>query len=290
MQTHITLIDERRVDLHEAFLSFVPQVFRSISFRKPYAIRGWGERYRSFAIFEDDRIVANVSVQQMDLVIEGHARTGWQLGAVGVLPNERGRGLQRTLMNHVLDVLNPNDLVFLFANEDVLDFYPLFGFRRVNEWLYGVDHRVVPSSGPLRRLSIDSSADRWLLARIAAAAMPVTERFGARNYGDVLLWYWANFHSQDFHYHEHDDAIVIAERDMEVLRVLDVVASEPVDLASYLPQLVDEPVGYVEFGFTPERLWPDAVPVCEYLESPLFIRGDVSVPSSPFKFPLLAQT
>jgi hypothetical protein len=193
-------------------------------------------------------------------------------------------------MQHVLAQLSSSDVVLSFANEDVLDFYPLFGFRQVTEWLYSAEHSVTPGAGPLRLLSIESSEDRKLLTRLAASALPVTERFGARRYASVLFWYWANYHADAFYYHEQDDAIVVAEQDMEVLRILDVLAPRPVDLTTYLPQLVSEPVDYIEFGFTPERVWPDALPELEYLESPLFIRGDVELPASPFKFPVLAQT
>lgn len=290
MTTNIVLIDAHSVELHEAFLRYVPEVFRAADFRRWYSFGAWSPDYRAFAILDGERIVANVSVQRMDLIVKGEARVGWQLGAVGVVPDYRGRGLQRTLMEDVLAQMPANDVVLLFANEDVLDFYPLFGFRRVPESLYCAEHSVAPGPGPLRRLSVESTDDRKLLARVAASALPVTERFGARNYGGVLLWYWAKFHVDDFYYHEQDDAIVVAEQDMEVLRILDVLAAHPIDLKSYLPQLVTEPVAHIEFGFTPERIWPSANPECEYLESPLFIRGEVELPSTPFKFPLLAQT
>jgi GNAT superfamily N-acetyltransferase len=290
MNTNVLLIDANHVELHDAFLSFVPEVFPSISFRRWYELNGWGSDYRAFVIMEGGRIVANVSVQRMDLILAGRPRTGWQLGAVGVLPDYRGRGLQRLLLNHVLETLDSNDVTFLFANEDVVDFYPPFGFRRSHECIFGIDRAVQPASGSLRHLSVDSSADRALLARLATAALPVTERFGARNYGDILLWYWTNFRSLGFYYHPDDDAIVVAERDMEVLRILDVLAMTAVDLTDYFPQLVSEPVDHIEFAFTPERIWPDAMPVCEYLESLLFVRGELHLPATPLKFPVLAQT
>jgi predicted N-acetyltransferase YhbS len=290
MNTNVVLIDAHCVELHDAFLNFVPEVFPSISFRRWYALGGWNQDYRSFAIFDGERIVANVSVQRMSLIVRGRPRVGWQLGAVGVLPDYRGRGLQRTLMQNVLGQLDPADVVLLFANEDVLDFYPLFGFRRATETLFCAEHSVSPGPGALRRLSFESNEDRELLARLASTALPATEQFGARDYGGVLLWYWANFHGDDFYYHEQDDAIVVAEQDMEVLRILDVLAARPIDLVSYLPQLVQYPVDFVEFGFTPERIWPDAVAEGEYLESALFVLGDVDLPAMPFKFPVLAQT
>jgi GNAT superfamily N-acetyltransferase len=290
MNTRIVLVDAHEVEMHDAFLRFVPEVFPSICFRRWYELGGWSPDYRAFALVDGERIIANVSVQRMKLIVEGRERVGWQLGAVGVLPDYRGRGFQRRLMQHVLAQLNPKDVVLLFANEEALEFYPLFGFRRATEWLHCIEHSVEPGSGSLRRLSIDSAADRELFARLAARALPVTERFGARDYGAVLFWYWAGFHANHFYYHEADDAIVVAEQDMEVLRILDVLAAQPIDLMSYLPQLVQEPVDHIEFGFTPECHWPQAVPECEYLESALFVRGEIDLPVRPFKFPLLAQT
>lgn len=290
MTDKVAVIDARRVELHDAFLRFIPRVFRTISFDQWYALGGWPTGYRAFAIFEGDDIVANVAVQKMHVIVRGQRQVAWQLGAVGVLPDARGRGLQRRLLTHVLNELGADQFVFLFANEDVLDFYPLFGFRRVNEWIYGVDVQIAPQPSALRRLSVESSEDRELMFRVAASAQPVTDHFGAENYGGVLLWYWTNFHKDDFYYHAHDDAIVVAEEEFEVLRVLDVVAARPVDLSAYLPQLVTEAKDHVEFGFAPEKIWPGATPFCEYMESPLFVLGNVQLPATPFKFPTLAQT
>jgi GNAT superfamily N-acetyltransferase len=290
MNGKVVVIDSHRVELHEAFMHFAPRIFPSISFRRWNELGGWHRDYRAFAIFQGDEIIANASLQRMHLVIRGRPVTGWQFGAVGVLPDWRGRGLQRQLLKHVLAQIDRSDFVFLFANDDVLDFYPLFGFRRVTEWLHGVDLHIEPSPGTLRRMSLNSADDRALLARLAAISQPVSERFAATNYGGILLWYWTNFHQDHFYYHAADDAIVVAEEDVEVLRVLDVIAEGRIDLAAYLPQLVSRATDHVEFGFTPDRYWPNATPICEYLESPLFVLGDAPLPSGPFKFPVLAQT
>lgn len=290
MTRNVVVIDSHRVELHEAFMRYVPKVFPRISFRRWYELGGWHPGYRAFAIFEGDEIVANASLQRMNLLVRGQRVTGWQFGAVGVLPDLRGRGLQQHLMSDVLKRIDQRDFVFLFANEDVLDFYPKYGFKRVTEWLFGVETDIEPAPSSLRRLSVDSAEDRALVARIAASAQPVTERFGAEDYGGILLWYWTQFHRDDVYYHAGDDAIVVAEEDAEVLRVLDVFATRPIDLPAYLPQLATRPTQHVEFAFTPERYWPRAEPLCEYLESPFFVLGNPNLPSGPFKFPVLAQT
>lgn len=275
---------------HEAFIRYVPEVFPRVNFRRWYELGGWDERYRAFAIANDGAIVANASLQQMRIVLDGRELTGWQLGAVGVLPEWRGQGLQRRIMPRLLEAAAAEDIVFLFANEDVLDFYPRFGFRRVIESVFGAGYTVAPSATRLRRLSLDRADDRMLLARLAAQSRPVTDLFGARDYGGVLLWYWANFYQDCVHYCAEDDAIVIAEQEGDMLCVCDILTRGPIDLPSYLPRIATSPARRVEFGFTPGQWWPDAKPLAEYTESPLFVRGALGLPNTPFKFPMLAQT
>ena len=274
----------------EAFLRYVPRVFPRASFRRWCELGGWDENYLAIAITEGDEIVANASLMRMSLVLQGRELTGWQLGAVGVVPERRGAGLQRIIMPRALDVAARNDVVFLFANDSVLDFYPRFGFRRAQEVVFGADHAVTPAKDRLRVLSLESADDRRLLARLAAEAKPVTEAFGARRYGSVLLWYWTNFYQDCFYYWEECDALVIAEQDGDCLRICDVLARERLDLTSCLPRVATAPAHRLEFGFTPGAWWPDARPVSPYSDSPLFVQGAHDLPAAPFKFPMLAQT
>src|SRR5262245_36571263 len=171
---------------HQAFLEFVPRVFPSISFRRWAACGGWDAGYRAFALADGERIVANASLTQVDLVLHGRPVRGWQLGAVGTDPAYRRRGLQRSVLTRLLAQCPPDDLIFLFANDSVLDFYPLFGFERRREELFGAEHHALPAGTPLRALDVTSADDRALLQRIAAQAEPTTSQFGARDYGRTL--------------------------------------------------------------------------------------------------------
>jgi predicted N-acetyltransferase YhbS len=275
---------------HEAFLRYVPRVFPRASFRKWYERGGWDENYRAVAISDGGGIVANASLMRMTILLHGRELTGWQLGAVGVVPARRGAGLQRKILPRALEIAARDDVVFLFANDSVLDFYPRFGFRRAREVVFGADYAVTPAKDRLRVLSQDSAHDRKVLARVSAGARPVTDSFGARRYGSVLLWYWTNFYQDCFYYWEECDAVIVAEQEGDCLRICDVVASERIDLESCLPRVAIAPVQRVEFGFTPQAWWPDARPIAPYTEAPLFVLGPHEVPATPFKFPLLAQT
>jgi GNAT superfamily N-acetyltransferase len=290
MTTRSLVITHRDVEWHDAFLRYVPRVFPRISFRRWYEYGGWDERYVAYAIAEGDRIIANASVTRMDIMLRGERMRGWQLGAVGTVPDRRGRGLHREIMPRLLEHVPANELVFLFANHHVLDFYPRFGFRRVRDCMFEIEERVQPGGEPLRTLSLESAEDRALLQRVAAKAEPVTTDFGAVGYGQLVLWYWCNFYRKGLRYDPELDAIFVMEQGDDVLRIHDVLAAGDVDLRQYLPRLITAPVQKLEFGFTPKRFWEETVSRPDYTDSPLFVRGPHEFPEGPFKYPMLAQT
>jgi predicted N-acetyltransferase YhbS len=276
---------------HEAYFRYVPRVFPSIDFRAWRDRGGWTDDYQAHALVEVDEIVANVSVARMDLVVGGRPARGMQLGAVGVVPERRGEGLQRGLLEYVLGAIAEEaDLVFLFANDEVLDFYPRFGFERVEERVFGAEASILPSPDRLPRLRLDRPDDLDLFRAACASALPVTERFGAARYGWIALWYATYFVGQHlFHAPEHD-AVVVARQKGELLEVLDVIAPRRFDLAPVLARIVDSPVRRIEFGFTPELWWSAAGPLRPPADSTLFLRGRVSIPARPIHFPALART
>jgi predicted N-acetyltransferase YhbS len=278
------------VEWHEAFLKFVPRIFPRVSYRSWYEHGGWDADYVAYALVDGDSIVANASLSRNDLVLQGENIEGWQLGAVGTLPDHRGQGLQNQLIPRLLAQTRADELVFLFANHQVIDFYPRFGFVRAQECLFRAEHRATPESPALRALDLASEDDHALLRRIAAKAEPVTTLFGARDYAGTILWYWSNFYPKGLRYLPESDAILIVDQSDELLRIYDVLTSTPIALAAQIPRLISKPITQLEFGFTPTRYWPSAVPGSDYTDSPLFVRGPNRLPDRAFKFPMLAQT
>jgi len=275
---------------HESFFRYVAHVFPSVDFGVWYEQGCWNEDYVCFCLADGHEIVANVSLSRMELIVEGALSTAWQVGTVGVIPAFRGRGLMNEVMPRMLASTESDAFLFLFANENVLEFYPKYGFRPVPEALFGTTCQITPSGPPLRVLSIERADDVALLRRLAAATQPVTERFGARDYGETAIWYWANFHRGDFYYAEREQAVVVAEQEGGLLRVCDVFAPQRPELLSLLSRIARTPVSRLEFSFTPELYFPEATVLRPTHESPLFVRGGAALPRLPFKFPLFAQT
>lgn len=101
-----------------------------------------------FAIFNDEgRAVSILNATKMEVLIEGKALEAIQIGTVATLPEYRGRGLAGKLQRHVQNEFARRfDLIFLFANPSVVDFYPKFGFQRIRQTAYRYEPKE--SSGP----------------------------------------------------------------------------------------------------------------------------------------------
>ncbi|MGI5863237.1 MAG: GNAT family N-acetyltransferase [Myxococcales bacterium] len=273
---------------HAAFLRYTRRLFPGLDFGPWYDRGGWVPEYEANAIEEAGEIVANASVMRMQLVIDGAPVRGVQLGAVGSMPERRGAGLVRRLLEDTLERLaDESELVFLFANP-VVDFYPRFGFRRVVESRFELDLAFAPGH-PAPRVDLDPATEReaWLAA-LTRAPSP-TARFGARGYGSVALWHVSNFYPTAVR-RLAPDAYAVAVQEGDRLELLDLAAPEGFDLAGALPRLAEAPVARVGFGFAPERFFPEAAARLDP-DSMLFVRGKAGqLGASPFRFPALAQT
>lgn len=284
------LITHSDVAHHDAFLRFTPRVFPRFDFRPWYTRGGWTPAYASHALADDGgEIVASVSVMRMRAVVGGREVRAAQLGAVGVVPERRREGLMRPLLADVLRRLDAEtDLVFLYANDSVLDFYPRFGFRPARESAFELAVAVHPAPEPAPRLDLDDPSHCGALLAAWARSLPPTERFGARDYGSAALWNVLAFHRDDVHALGPGVHVVAAQRG-DVLDLVDVAAPERFDLRAALPRLVRAPVARVRFGFCPE-LWCPSARAVGPGDDALFVRGGAAPGPEPFKLPALAQT
>ncbi|MCP3102659.1 GNAT family N-acetyltransferase [Myxococcus sp. K15C18031901] len=273
--------------LQEAFCGYVPQVFRTVDFRRWCAWGEWTDAYHAYCVFDDGQVVANASVTRMHLRVEGRDVLGYQLGAVGCIPSHRGRGLARLVMEAALDDCGAAPVV-LFANKNVLGLYPRFGFVPRRQSLFGVSLTVEPGGEAAPVLDLTDGAVRARLHAWEETAAPVTERFGAWRHARIASWYAAADFARPLR-RLSDDAWVFAGVEDGTLYVDDLFAREPFDLRPHLSRLVDAPVTSIQFGFTPERWWPEARELGEDTEADLFVRG-LSLPDGPDRFPVMART
>lgn len=85
----------------------------------------------------DDEIIANVSVNIMDMKWGGGIKHFIQLGTVMTEKQYRNQGFIRRIMDEIeADFAGKTDGMYLFANDRVLDFYPKFGYHKAVEFQY----------------------------------------------------------------------------------------------------------------------------------------------------------
>ncbi|ALN85371.1 acetyltransferase family protein [Lysobacter capsici] len=283
----LRVLTHRDTDLHAAYCDYVAQVFTQADFRRWCEWGQWSGDYLAFCLFQDGRVVANASAMRMRLVIEGAQVDGWQFGAVGCLPELRGRGLARAAMQAALAHCGDAPIL-LFANERVLDFYPRFGFAPAPQSLFALDWLAHPGPTQAPVLDLAEPSVRAAFLRAAASARPVSQRFGARDYGRTATWYAANGYASPLHRLD-EDVWVFAQTEDAVLTIEDVFAAAPVDWPAAIGRLIDQPIRELRFGFTPQRDWPRARVLGEEADAGLFVRNLATGPL-PSRFPLLART
>jgi ribosomal protein S18 acetylase RimI-like enzyme len=290
MSPESVLLTHADTERHSAFFRYVQRIFPGLDFDPWYLRGGWTPAYEVHAVADGGELLAAVAVTRTTAIVAGREHRGAQLGAVGVVPEVRGRGLMRPLLDRVLDQLEPEvDLFHLHANDTVLDFYPRFGFRRVEETDFELAVALAPGPIPAPRLDLDDSSGRIAWLETCARALPPTERFGMRDYGSVALWHASVLHPRAVRVLARGDAYAVAVQRGDTLHLLDLAAPRRFDLLSILPALLEAPIARVRFGFCPEGWCPAARPTGPH-DDALFVRTALALPTEPVLLPALAQT
>ncbi len=255
-----------------------------ISFEEWYQKGYWNERYIPYSYLDGDRVIANVSVNILDLIINGETKQAVQIGTVMTHPEYCNQGLSTSLMTKVLeDYESKCDWMYLFANESVLDFYPRFGFQPVQEQLFSLENlsenlRVPTANKGMRKLDIQNENDRALLYQKALGRLPNSQRFGTANVEGMLMFYVLNVFSEDIYYLEDEGIIVIYKREEDRIDLFDIVSATGFDIRDILSRIVDKDVRKVVFHYTPD--YKDLDLVQHAYNGGLFVRSHSSDISS----------
>ena len=128
--------------LRHSFNELAKKTF-GLDFEDWYQNGFWNDHYNPYSIVEDNRVLANVSVNKTDMILNETKPTEQrtlkhflQLGTVMTEESCRNRGYIRILMEQIEKDYTKQDGIYLFANDSVLSFYPKFGFNKALEYQY----------------------------------------------------------------------------------------------------------------------------------------------------------
>ena len=240
------MCDDRK---REAFNALAGQTF-DLSFEDWYRNGYWTQTNIPYTLFDNEKAISNISVNRMELVWQGQRFNYIQLGTVMTDISYRRQGLSRLIMNEIMsDWKDHCDGIFLFANESVLEFYPKFGFERQLQYRYSLT--VENTAGNARKLDMDRLQDRKLLEEYYRKTNPFSQLQAVNNFG-LLMFYCGSFMKDNVYYSSQCDAVMIAERNENVLVCFDIFCDAGKGFMEILTSMAPVGVDTIDIRFTPE--------------------------------------
>lgn len=233
--------------LRDSFNALAEKIF-GLNFEGWYQNGFWGDNYNPYSVVLDGQVVANVSLNRTDMLVDGKRKRLYQLGTVMTDEAYRNRGLIRAIMAEIEKDIADADGVYLFANDSVSEFYPKFGFLPGREFICtkAVSQKTVCT---MECVPMRASAEWDKLSRVMEDSV---FRYGCRivdNPG-LIFFYVSQFMQENVYYSKELDAWAVADIEDGHLMLQEVFADSGVSLDDVIGAFGPE-IQKVTLGFTP---------------------------------------
>ena len=281
---HITMNNGNNKDYETMVGNLIKEVF-GISFTPWFKLKLWDNRYESYAVIKNDRMLANVFIYKTEITVYGKPFYALQFGGVATRKDERSKGLSRLLMEHIYAKYTDTP-AFLGANPSVTNFYPRFDFRPVQTYQPYIEVTMHNENSNAVKLSPD---DITVIEAIHRRKMH-SNTLDSLNTQPIQIFNLLLAYSDAIYYLPNCAAIVVARQKDDALFIADVIAETPVLFNTLQKELPFTEVKRVKFGFCPDWLDinPEWTPV-DMVKEPYFIRGEWNLPAK-FRFPIISET
>lgn len=273
--------------LRHSFNELAIKIF-GIDFEDWYQNGYWTDRYNPYSIAIDGKIVANVSVNTTDFEVNGQINHYIQLGTVMTDEEYRNRGFIRKIMNEIeKDYADRTDGIYLFSSNDVLSFYPKFGFQTAKQYEYV---KTVKSNAQQLFVKVPMNSKKdWDMLQSKIRNCHSQSAFEMIDNSELNMFYVSKFMQENVFYSEILDTYVIAEVDNDTLTI-DMVISEKEQDLNTIAESFGNTIRTVRTGFTPKNTQGFEVREINQDDCTLHIKGDLKIVEElKLMFPLLAH-
>lgn len=237
--------------LRKSFNELAIKTF-DINFEIWYQSGYWQDRYIPYSIVDENNVVANVSVNVMDFEVLGEMKVFIQLGTVMTDSRYRNLGLSRFLIEEIIDEWKDKcDLIYLFANDTVLNFYPKFGFNKAEEYQYSKSISYNKSNISFEKLNMDDKNQRDFVYDKIKSSISYS-KLSLKNDMDLIMFYCIGYMKENIYYIKDYDVIVFAEFNKDILMIIDIYGTSYIDIDNIIDVLANDNIKQVAFGFTPK--------------------------------------
>lgn len=251
----------------------------------------WGDDYIPYSLIDNDNIVANVSISIINYLVLGQHKKYIQIGTVMTDSNYRNKGLARYLLKRVIEEWNNKcDMVYLFANNKVLDFYPKFGFKAIKEYGYSIEISNNSNGIAAEKLDMSLDSNRALVVNSVNNTNPIAKISMLKN-SELIMFYCLSFMSNNVYYLKEQDTIVIAEFKKDTLCIYDIFSTTEVNLDTIVKSLANKEIKTVILGFTPNNIENYNVNLLHDEDTTLFVMEDKEelFKNNKLMFPVLSH-
>lgn len=245
-----------------------------LSFEDWYQNGYWTDKYIPYVILDEKEVVANASVNRIELIWQGKPRSYIQIGTVMTNPEYRNQGLSRQILEEILlDWKDNCDGIYLFANDTVLDFYPKFGFEKETQYQYSMSaSNLETSKAQGRKLDMVKENDRLILQTYYKKSNPFSKLSVVHNY-ELLMFYCSAFMKDFVYYFEEEEVVIIADQNEHTMTCFDIFCDENKKFEDIMATVIFKDTTNIVFEFTPRDLKNmTIVPICG--EDTLFVLGN----------------
>lgn len=259
--------------LRHSFNALAEKTFDGLNFEPWYQNGYWSDAYNPHSITVDGEIIANVSVNFIDFMWNGHQKHLIQLGTVMTEERFRRQGLIRRIMQEIdSEYSHRADGIYLFANDSVLDFYPQFGFRKAMEYRYTKPFSTSQSRSVVQ-VPMNKKED-WQILESAMRQSVSYSRLDMTGNNNLIMFYITGFMQDCVYYDKRHDSYIIAETDADTLTVHNIFSKEKYPLDDILAAFGPE-TRQVVLGFTPIDTEGYTVSPFREEDCTLFVKGAV---------------
>lgn len=244
--------------LRNSFNQLVRDTF-GFDFTEWYRAGHWGEMYIPHVLLDGKKVVSNVSVNLMHFEVHGLQKNYIQLGTVMTDKKYCGRGLNRYIMENIIEEYKDKaDGIYLFANNTVLDYYPRFGFVTSKEYEYFMACGDMDNVKPYVLEKIDiSQSSQYMEFYNVIKNCPGNEEclnqndgmYMDKNLGLYYFWIAAGF-GDCIYYIPENGVYIVASAEGEVLHIHQVFGKEYIEIKRFAKSFGGR-IKEVVTGYTP---------------------------------------
>lgn len=245
-------VEDYRDDPHlRGELNALTRQTYGFDFEDWYRAGFWLDDNQPCSLVRDGRMLANASANRLDFSLDGQRLSAVQIGTVMTAPEARGRGYSRHLMDWlVARWAGQCDLLFLFANDTVLDLYPRFGFRRVLEHEHYRPWSAAPRPSTFQPVDLADDTQRQRFMAAVERSRPQARLSLVPNVALTMFYCDGPFRDALFHSPAHD-AYVVVEHEGERMLLSEVFCTRDVALIDIASELARPGTQELVLGFTP---------------------------------------